>query len=75
MKSVAVCGLWLTNTERFYDRVTHCRGCKSAFKSGESMGDIVVVGGGSAGMMAAISAAENGAEVVITEGNEGVSWA
>ena len=34
------------------------------------MGDIVVVGGGSAGMMAAISAAENGAEVVITEGNE-----
>ena len=34
------------------------------------MGDIVVVGGGAAGMMAAISAAENGAEVVITEGNE-----
>ena len=34
------------------------------------MADIIVVGGGAAGMMAAISAAELGAQTVIIEGNE-----
>ncbi|MDE6031924.1 MAG: aminoacetone oxidase family FAD-binding enzyme, partial [Oscillospiraceae bacterium] len=34
------------------------------------MARIIVVGGGAAGMMAAISAAELGAEVIIVEGNE-----
>ena len=34
------------------------------------MTDIIVIGGGAAGMMAAISAAESGAEVTIIDGNE-----
>ncbi len=34
------------------------------------MTDIIVIGGGAAGMMAAISAAESGAEVAIIDGNE-----